>query len=110
MPRITMTGADTAHYRDATAVTARLIRFPDGLQRIIRLTYWQWQVFNDWPQVTGWHPDRLPEQALQMARIVRDENGSDTFEADIRYALAALINLSKPACTAVPVQAVNENG
>ena len=106
---IRMTGADSAHYREAARRTSRLVLFPDGVSRLINLTGWQWDVLADWHGRTGWYRERLLEQALQIARLVGEAHGADEFELDVRIALVAMIEGSKRDCLPVSLDPANQN-
>lgn len=105
---ITMTGADGAHYQKSMAVTSRLVRFPDGITRLINLTGWEWETFVLWPEKTGWYSDRLLEESLEIAGILRDEDGSTTFEEDVRQAFVALLRGQMVRCIDIEFEPANE--
>jgi hypothetical protein len=96
--RITLTGADPLGYRDTLALSSRLLRFPDGVTRLITLTGWQWTVFDQWPGRTGCFAFRLLEQALTIAATLQAENGDARFEENVHSALTELVNGFKIVC------------
>lgn len=109
---ISMTGADSAHLHKVTAETSRVLAFADGISRLILLTDWQWEVFDRWTEVTGSPQRELMDQALFMAREVRDNDGSETFEWDIRKGLELILDGMKSCFMSPPhyiMDVSNEN-
>ena len=87
--KITLTGVDRAHYLNATGLSSRVVRFPDGITRHITLTNWEWEVV-DWHSVVqGWPQNALPELAFQHAAEFCKE--PSLFEEQIRRSFAAII-------------------
>lgn len=43
---MTMTGADEADYLSIIGLQSRTVMFPDGLERHITLSNWEWEVFD----------------------------------------------------------------
>jgi hypothetical protein len=104
--QITMTGADGAHYLSATAETARLVPFPDGVTRHIVLTNWQWQIFDTWTR-DGW---RMPPLVLEMVSAVIEELGPlVNYEEEVRLALHSLIREAMAGCSAHEPEGQNDN-
>ena len=87
--RITLTGIDSAHFLNATGLSSRLICFPDGINRHVTLTNWEWEVV-DWHTVVEGRPqDALPELAYQHAtEFCKDPS---QFEEQIRRSFSAII-------------------
>jgi hypothetical protein len=108
--KITMSGADTAHYRDATAITSRLVWFPDGVQRHIALTNRQWEVFDNWPGQVGQRHPRLAERTIELVQEMATRFGRPAhYEREIRLCLAALIRAGMQHCSAYPRDRMNDN-
>lgn len=106
---ITMTGADSAHLEKVKAESVRVVAFPDGVSRMIRLTTLQWEVFDQWEERTDWPLSKLTGQAVSMACNARDTVGSETFEEDVRYGLTVVLDELKTWAASVPLNAENEN-
>jgi hypothetical protein len=107
--KITMTGADEAHYRDAMASLTRVIPFPDGVTRHITLTKRQWQVFDELPQ-HGWPRSSLLLWVIQNIRETAAELGRPPvcYEDSVRWCLANFIELTMHMCSAHPRDAAND--
>ena len=104
-----MTGADSAHLEKVKAETARVIAFPDGVSRLMRLTALQWEAFDRWMEITSLTHDDLTAEALSMACDTRETVGSETFEEDVQYAFGRILHEFKTRCASVPLSAINEN-
>lgn len=102
--KISMSGADGAHFRAATATSTRLIPFPDGFTRHITLTNRQWEVFDN-----VWLPSQWAEGAVHVVTEVTAQHGPGNYENDLRNALIALLAAAMPDCSAHPRQPGNEN-
>jgi hypothetical protein len=89
--KITLTGADEAHFLKASKKLSRLIRFPDGV-RHITLTKWQWEVFDEMIAHEIWHD--LPAVAYEHA--LEGVTYPDDFEKQIRLSLRLFINNNMP--------------
>lgn len=107
--KITVIGGDAFHYREATGQISRLIRFTDGLSRLICLTDWQWKVYDRWPALLGFHQDQLLAEALDIATRIDAEYGPSNFECRVRTVLIELLNVFKVDCCPLSLDAVNEN-
>ena len=87
--RITLTGADKAHYLNATGLSSRVVRFPDGITRHVTLTNWEWEVVDWHTDVEGWPRSALPELAYQHAtEFCKDPS---LFEDQIRRSFSFII-------------------
>jgi hypothetical protein len=106
---ITMTGADSAYLEKVTAVSSRLLTFPDGITRMIGLDPLQWEVFDRWKEFTGDPVAELTEHAISAACTVRDTMGSETFEEDVRLGLTSVLDQLKHWVASVDLRAANEN-
>jgi hypothetical protein len=87
--KISLNGADTAHYRDAMAPVLHLTRFLDGIERHITLTRRQWEVHDAWHRDTGWQPTRILERAIQIVERTGADLGPHPwrYEESLRNAL-----------------------
>jgi hypothetical protein len=109
--KITMTGADEAHYRDATASQTRVIAFPDGVTRHITLTTRQWQVFDALPE-HGWPRSSLLIWIVRNVRELENDFGPffsyEHYDTNIRWCLENFLELTMHMCSAHPRDAVND--
>lgn len=87
--KITITGADEAHYLSASKETSRLIRFPDGISRHITLSNWHWEVL-DRLHKKGWAEHDLPKLAYENA--LEGITYPDDFEKQIRLNFRGFLN------------------
>lgn len=106
---ITMNGADSAHLEKVKAESSRVVAFPDGVSRMIRLTALQWEVFDRWEEFADSPKSELTGQALLMAYDVRDTLGSQTFEEDVRLGITVVLDGLKTWVASVQLNAENEN-
>lgn len=91
--KITLTGADEAHYLSASKETSRLIRFPDGISRHITLTNWHWEVL-DRVHKNGWARHEIPKLVYEHA--TEFATNSIDFEEQIRDSFKRILKAAMP--------------
>jgi hypothetical protein len=89
---ITIKGADEAHYLAATALTSRLVMFPDGIARHITLQNRQWEIADRLQKERGWPEDGLPGLAFDQAKKFCTDPAR--FEDELRDSFELFIRLS----------------
>lgn len=92
--KITMTGADEAHYLSASKKSSRLIRFPDGVSRHITLSKWHWEVLDRLHKDKGWNRNTIPEAAYEHA--LDGDTYPDDFEKQIRLSFKLILKCAMP--------------
>jgi hypothetical protein len=90
--KITLTGADGAHYRVITGFSSRLIRFPDGITRHITLRNWEWEVADRVQRKNGWYDVGLPALAFEHAVDLCDDPA--LFDHQLRRSIASLLRVN----------------
>jgi hypothetical protein len=87
--KITMIGADEAHYLSVSEESARLIDFPDGIPRHMTLSKWHWEVLDKLHKDKGWAKDEIPKLAYEHA--LDGVTYPDDFEKQLRLSFKLLI-------------------
>ena len=80
--KITMTGADEAHYESAIGLSSRVVQFPDGVTRHLTLKNAQWDILDRLCKDRDWPESAIPEMAFRLAREYCSE--PEQFEQELR--------------------------
>lgn len=87
---ISMQGADSAHLRALNRREGRLLRFPDGVDRLIVLRSWYWRAFDSLWEQHGHCEQEVLHEAFAAATEWKYHD-PDRFEDDLRGFLRRLI-------------------
>lgn len=88
--KITITGADEAHYLSASKESSRLFHFPDGISRLITLSSWHWEVLHR--LYKKWSKRELLKMVYEHA--LEGETYPDDFEQQIQVSFRLLLKCS----------------
>jgi hypothetical protein len=94
--KITLTGADEAHFQSVVGLSSRVVRFPDGLGRHITLRNWEWEVVDRLSEQKGWAETALPELAFLHAKEFCAD--ASLFENQLRRSFSSMIRVNMSYC------------
>lgn len=106
--KIDLQGADSASRAALRRTESRLIRFPDGIERIVTLTRWHWQALETLVERQClWHCD-VPRASYDNAAEFHEALGLP-FEEYLHVAFARFIEFAMKAENEEARGAANEN-
>ena len=90
--KITMIGADKAHFLCVSKESSRLLDFPDGISRHITLKSWCWEVLDRLHNDKGWSKSEIPNLAFEHAieGVIHPED----FEKQLRFSFKLFIEIN----------------
>lgn len=87
---ISIQGADSAHYRDIAASESHVIRFPDGITRLITMPRWYWRTMHWLVSDSVFTYEDFIEQGYQLAVDYYNSQHSP-FETELRNCFELII-------------------